>query len=453
MAYDESIYRRQDTGSTDAVGAGAWEDSRYGGDPPGYHDHLGARSAAGQVAGQFMGGESVEPGVSPAPGRRRALSPAALDDVFDDPAHGEPGRDRLGVHLLWEVALLLAVVAQVYLFYRDYPDAIRGAELDNLLVFGTAVGLLALGTGLTLRTGAPNLAVGPVAVASALHFAENSDRGVVEAVGPAAVAALALALLVAVLVVGFHVPGWAASLAAGLAVIVYIQQRSAPVDVQGDYDPAQHAIYLFGGFATVTLIAGLFGTAKAVRRSIGRFRPVGDPAMRRGGVAATITAIGIVVSMLFAMLAGVLLAAGGSGPVQPTTGIEWTGLALGAALVGGTSAFGRRGGIVGPLLSVVVLTLFIRYADERNLDIALAAIAAAAVAAGLVVTRLVESYGRPRSAAEPEEEWGEPGSAAASNWSAARADRPEPWNSSLPGQPTESRTDPWGADRWGGSDR
>ena len=44
------------------------------------------------------------------PGRAAsAEAPAtALDNVFDDPTHGEPGRDRLGVHVAWELVLLIA---------------------------------------------------------------------------------------------------------------------------------------------------------------------------------------------------------------------------------------------------------------------------------------------------------------------------------------------------------
>ncbi|WP_372441467.1 ABC transporter permease [Plantactinospora mayteni] len=397
-----------------------------------------------------MGGEpatATDP-ESTEPTRRRNVSPAALENVFDDPAHGEPGRDRIGVHLLWELVLLVVVAVLLFLCNRDYPDLLRGAQRESLLVFGTAIGLLTLGAGLTLRTAAPNLALGPVAVAAALHFAENSDRGVVTAMLPALAAGVAVGLVIAVLVVGFHVPSWAASLAAGLAVIVFIEQRSAPVDVQGEYDPTQHAVYLFAGFAAVAVLAGLFGTVKTVRRAVGRFRPVADPARRRGGGAAVVVTLGLVLSTVFAVAAGMLLAAGGTGPVAPTTGIEWTGLAMGAALLGGASAFGRRGGIAGGLLAAVALALFIRYADERNLDIAPAALAAVLVAVGLVVTRLIEANGRPRSSAERDRDWVEEPATTAS-WDTAQAQPPEPWTSSLPGQPT----DRWGGDRWDGPDR
>lgn len=434
MAYDDSIYRRHDAGGESRADARYGEDLGYGDDP-------GARGAGGYAAGRFVDDDYAQSG-------RGRVSSAALDDVFDDPAHGEPGRDRMAVHLVWEVLLLLAVVAVAFLLRRQNPDALRGDGLDRLLVAVAALGLLTLGAGLTLRAAAPNLALGPVAIACALHFAENGDNGVVAAMAPATVVVAGLGVALAILVLGLHVPSWAASLGVGLLAVVYIQLRTAPVDVQGGYDPTGHASYLFAGFAALALLGGLLGAIKTVRRTVGRFRPVGDPAWRRGGFASVITALCLIASMVLAAAAGVLLAAGGSGPVVPTAGFEWSGLALGAALLGGTSAFGRRGGVAGTLLAVVLTILVLRYEDERGLDIALAAVAAATVALGLVVTRLVEAYGRPRSALEPDVDW-EPEPDPASDWTGGRAERVDTWSPSLPAQPVENRGDPW--DRWGGS--
>ena len=467
MAYDESMYRRHEPTGPEPAGAGARDDSWYG--DRGYQDDRGSRPASGYQTGGYSGGYPADdyPGdyrasttadfsdpPEPMASARTGVPAAVLDNVFDDPAHGEPGRDRLGVHFGWEFVLLLAGGLLAYLLYQADPDLLRGAALNRLLVDGAALGALTLGAGLTLRAGAPNLALGPVAVAAALHFAENGDQGVITAMIPAVLVAVGLGLVLALLVVGFHVPAWGASLAAALGVLVFIQQRSGPVDVQGDYDPTQHALYLFGGFAALALLGGLLGMIKAVRRSVGRFRPVADPARRRGGVAATITTLSIIVSMVAAVLGGVLLAADGTGRVAPTSGLEWTGLALGAALLGGTSAYGRRGGVFGTLFAVTALTLFLAYENEANWDIALAATAGVTVAAGLLVTRLVESYGRPRSSGDVvEEDWQpEPGPVpAGANWNEEPAERPE-WSSVLPDQPSAARTDPWGNDRWG-SDR
>jgi ribose/xylose/arabinose/galactoside ABC-type transport system permease subunit len=466
MAYDESTFRRRETDSADPIGVR--DDSRFRGEP-GFREEPDFRSSPSYQTGSYPVGDYGEPQMAPEPvaiGRR--MPPAVLDDVFDDPEHGDPGRDRMSVHVAWEAVLLVAVAALAYLLYRDQPDALRGAGRNGLLVYGAALGLLAIGAGLTLRAGAPNLAIGPAAMIAGLFFAKNGYHGVLIAGGEAVgVAALAGALL-AVLVVGFHVPAWAGSLAAALAGTVWIQEIHNPVRVTGGYDPTQHAVYLFGGVAALAILGGLLGTIKTIRRALGRFRPVADPAKRRGGAAAGLTALAIVISMIFAAVAGVLFASGGTQSVAPTPGFELTGLALGAALLGGTSAFGRRGGVFGTLLVVVFITLFVRYQAVRDWRISIFAIAAVTVAAGLLVTRMVEAYGRPPVAREvlvqDEEEWvstptsapeeSELADAEVGGWN-SRQERQESWSSAMPAQaqPVTGRSDPWDEDRWGTAGR
>ena len=187
-------------------------------------------------------------------------------------------------------------------------------------------------------------------------------------------------------------------------------------------------------------------TVPPIRRTLGALRPVGDPARRRGAIAALPVAGTLVLSSVFAVAAGILLAAQSTEPIVPDTGLQWTGLAFGAALLAGTSAFGRRGGVFGTLLAVAGLTLFLDYADRRDLDIALFAVAAATIAAGLVVTRLVETYGRPLPVAGSDEEWqATEACAGPTTWT---PDLPETWT---PATSTPKRTDRWDAGPWGSS--
>ena len=357
-------------------------------------------------------------------------------------ADNDDGRDRLGIHIGWEIVLLLAVAAIAYLLYRLDPASLRRPALDTLLITGASIGLLTLGAGLTLRAGVPNLAVGPIALGAALHFAENGDDGLVQAAVPALIIAAAGGLIVAVLVLVLHVPGWAATLAAAMGVIVYNQLRTAPVTVQATYDPADHAFYLFGGFALLAVIGGALGTVMPIRRLIGRLRPADDPARRPGAAAAFPVIAALMLSSVFAVGAGILMAAQSTTPIEPGTGLEWTGLAFGAALLAGTSAYGRRGGIFGTLLSVAGLTLFLDYAARRDLDIALFAIAACALGGGLIVTRLVETYGRPLPVPAMTD-W----NAAASAGTTWTPDMPEQWSTSA--EPPESRPIRWDEGPWG----
>jgi ribose/xylose/arabinose/galactoside ABC-type transport system permease subunit len=125
-----------------------------------------------------------EPGRDGPPEPTSAGSATGAEAVVDDP-DAEPGRDRFGVYIVWETLLLLGFGALVYLVWREDPTLLRGSGLRDLIVDVVGLGLLALAVGLTLRTAAVNLAVGPVAVAAGLHFAEQGDRGLLGTVGMA----------------------------------------------------------------------------------------------------------------------------------------------------------------------------------------------------------------------------------------------------------------------------
>jgi hypothetical protein len=416
MAYDETTYRR----NTDDIG-----DS----DPAAYR--------TGSAATDFRA-------------RRRDLDPddgLRLAETAADPVRrgtaDDDGRDRLGIHIGWEIVLLLAVAAIAYLLYRLDPASLQRPALDTLLISGASVGLLTLGAGLTLRAGVPNLAVGPIALAAALHFAENGDNGLVQAAVPALIIAAAGGLVIGLFVIVLHVPGWAATLGAAMGVIVYDQLRTAPVVVQGEFDPSNQAFYLFGGFALLAVIGGAMGTVTPIRRMVGRLRPIGDPARRRGGSAAFPVITSLMLSSVFAVGAGILTAAQSTTPIVPGPGLEWTGIAFGAALLAGTSAYGRRGGIFGTLLAVAGLVLFLDYADRRGFDIALFAIAACAIGGGLIVTRLVETYGRPLPVTAVDQDW----NAAASAGTTWSPNMPETWATSA--TPPENRAGRWDDGPWG----
>ncbi|HWS32503.1 MAG TPA: ABC transporter permease [Actinoplanes sp.] len=386
----------------------------------------------------------------PAAYRRRVqyedATASTLDQSLRAPvgAADEDGRDRLGIHLGWEVMLLVVAGVIGFLLWREDSAALQRPGLDTLLVTGAAIGALTLAAGLTLRAGVPNLAIGPIALASALQFAENSDTGVLQALVPALIIAAAGGLAVALVVVVLHVPAWTVTLAASFGVITYVQLRPGPVVVQGDWDPTSLAFVLFGAFALLAVLGAAIGAVGPVRRFVGRMRPSGDPARRRGAAAAVPAVLALVVSALLATGAGVLIAAQSPGPIQPATGLEWTGVGFGLALLAGTSAYGRRGGIFGTLFAVTALTLFLRYEELRELDIALFAIAASVCAAGLVVTRFVESYGSPYTSGSGEE-W----NAAASGGTAWSPTLPETWSTPATPAPRSERWDdgPWGATR------
>ncbi len=390
-----------------------------------------------------------EPGRKGPPEPISGVPPDGADTaVVDDTQGGEPGRDRFGVHVLWETLLLLGFGVLVYLVWQENPGTLRGSGLRALIIDVVGLGLVAMAAGLSLRTAAVNLAIGPVAVAAGLHFAEQSDRGLLVAVGTAAAVAAVGGLLLGLVVVVLHVPGWAASLGGAAGVIFYVEQRSAPVLVQGDQDPGSIAGQLFVGFAAIAVIGGLFGAMGPVRRLIGRFRPIADPARRRGVAAAVATTGGYVCSTVLAMLAGALVASA-DGAVTPAAGLDWTVLAVGAALLAGTSAFGLRGGVFGTLLTAGAIGLFFAYAQLRGWTVSRWTVGGVALAAGLVVTRLVETYGRPASGPRARPAPPPDGDAAnADGWAVPRSEPVGDWPPVLPSQPTGGTVDPWSTRRW-----
>jgi ribose/xylose/arabinose/galactoside ABC-type transport system permease subunit len=445
----------------------AYDDSRFRGEP-GFRDEPDFRSDSTlSDATTLAGGEAGSPLYAPAnysPAHsgsttdqtegtvslgRRGVSQAQLDDVFDDPTDGEPGRDRMAVHAVWEILLLAAVAGGWYLLRRADPGAVRGAGLRDLMVSAAALGLVTAGIGLSLRAAAPNLAVGPVAVGAGLFFADHNDRGTATTAVVTALLAAAVGVALAILVVGFHVPGWAASLAVAFGVIVWIQLRSDDITLDDAYQPTRHAAYWFLGFAVIALLGSLLGATRSVRRAVGRFRPVADPARRRGGAAAALTTLALVASCALAGVGGILMALHARIAAPGTDALGLAGLALGAALVGGTSAYGRRGGLFGTVFAVTLMVIVIRYAEVTDRRVAPLAFAAGAIALGLVVTRLVETFGRPKFVGEDEADgdWSAGTSTTASD-SAGWSSRPGGWTSPLPARTGD---DGWGSDdRWGG---
>ena len=229
-----------------------------------------------------------------------------------------------------------------------------------------------------------------------MFFATRSSHGLSTAALLTAGVAAAVGVGIAVLAVGFHVPAWAASLGVGLGVMVWLQRQHQVTVVSGAYDPGKQAMYWFAGVVAISTVGGLFGLVRPIRRTVGGFRRAGDPALRRGRAAATSAALAIIASTVLASVAGVLLALSTRPLPAGENGLALTSLGLGAALLGGTSVFGRRGGVFGTILAVVVLVVLWRYAEARHWNLSSLAVGAAAVLAGLVVTRLVESFGGTR---------------------------------------------------------
>ncbi|GAA5066826.1 ribose/xylose/arabinose/galactoside ABC-type transport system permease subunit [Thermocatellispora tengchongensis] len=278
--------------------------------------------------------------------------------VFGVPLAAAPPaapRDRLIVHLAWEGVLLFFAMVLLVALLVTTPSQL----LANLFPQAGISGLLAAAVAFSLRTGAPNLAAGGMAVlTSALIGVFVVQAGM----PPAAAFALALVLVtVAGLVLGalaavLSVPAWAVTLLGGAVLewlaLGLVGGRGVPVPSPIG-DPGWLWFLLF---ALVSIGGGLLWLVPGVRAALsGARRPVADPGRWAGLAAGAGALAGIAVSGLLAAVAGLALVTRLHGTTVGS-GQSLLLSALAAALLGGTSLFGRRAGVAGTFLAVLIVT-------------------------------------------------------------------------------------------------
>jgi ribose/xylose/arabinose/galactoside ABC-type transport system permease subunit len=327
-----------------------------------------------------------------------------------EPAHRRPAtRDRVWVHAVWELVLAAAVVVAALAVRHENSAALSGDNLRDLLVLVAAGILLGSAFALSLRAAVPNLAVGATAVLAGVLTAWLRNQhgyelrtAVLITLGAAAALGLALALVV----VGFRLPGWAVSLGAALGLIAAAQSLAGgrSVLLAGGPDLRPWAWALAGGAAAISVVGGLLGLMPRARAAVGGYRPTGDPVAGRGGRAAVFASGALVGSSVLAAGAGVVIALQ-QRAVVPDDGLTLLATGAAAAFLGGTSAYGRRGGVFGTVLAagflqLASLWLVLREEEQWTRP----ALLGGAIVLGLLVGRLVEAAG---SVGPPPDEPGE----------------------------------------------
>jgi len=314
-------------------------------------------------------------------------------------AHRRPvARDRLWPHVVWEIVLAAGVVAAVFAVRHEDQGALSGAGRDNLLVLVSAGILLGSAFALSLRAAVPNLAVGAVAVVAGVLTAWLQAEHGYELRIAALIAlggAVALGLVTAFVVVGFRLPGWAVGLGAALGLWAAAQSLSAgrTLTLDGVPNLRDWAWPLAIGAAALSIIGGVLGLLPRARLTLGQYRPSGDPAAARGSRAGLTATAALIGSMLLAAGAGLILAMRVRTAV-PDDGFTLLGVAAASAFLGGTSAYGRRGGVFGTVLAAGFLqlaTLWLRLVDAGAWT--RPALLGGAIVLGLLVGRVVEAAG------------------------------------------------------------
>ena len=329
-------------------------------------------------------------------------------------AHRRPvARDRLWPHLVWEIVLAAGVVVAVFAVRHEDRQALSGAGLDNLLVLVAAGILLGSAFALSLRAAVPNLAVGAVAVvAGVLTGWLQAEHGyelriaVLITLG----GAVALGLVTALVVVGFRLPAWAVGLGAAFGLLAAAQSMSGgrTLTLDGVPNLRDWAWPLAIGAAALSVFGGVLGLLPRARLTLGQYRPAGDAAAARGSRAGLTATAALVGSMLLAAGAGLILAMRVRAAV-PDDGFALLGTAAAAAFLGGTSAYGRRGGVFGTVLAAGFLqlaALWLGLVEAQPWT--RPALLGGAIVLGLLVGRVVEAAGstEPPSSDEAGEDAG-----------------------------------------------
>lgn len=326
-------------------------------------------------------------------------------DPGDDtaaPGSGHEPPDRLGIHIFLEIVLLLGFAAALFFFYRsENAPLTNGESRDTVIVLVIPLLLAAVAMSLSLRVGAVNLAVGAIGLACGILFADNASAGLVPAMAIALAAAVGFGAVLALAVVVLRTPAWLAG--AGVSAVValwvwrHVDMAGLSIDPISPLPAATAWIWLVS-IASLSILGGIVGVMGGWRTRLEACKQAGIGTGRREGATIATIIAALIGSSLLAGLAGIWVvwsatpqAPGLSEGLDPLT---LTGFGLGAALLGGTSAYGRRGGVLGTLLAGLVLATLVMMSNVDQWRIHPLWLILAAIGLGAVVTRLVEALGR-----------------------------------------------------------
>ncbi|GAB3648233.1 hypothetical protein GCM10028833_13630 [Glycomyces tarimensis] len=301
----------------------------------------------------------------------------------------------MAVHVVWEIGLLLLGGGVLFALTQSASGPFNDGSWSGFMAALTPLLLAASAAAISLRVGAVNLAVGPVALLSAWIFVDASSSGTMVALGMAMGVAVVAGIALAVLCTWLRVPGWAASGALGGAVGLWSGTVEEPAEFLLAELPDTGVLAALAAAAGLSMFLGLVGAFAGVRE---RLTPIREspPGERhgRGGLVF----FGLLLSTTMAGAAGVLAAWTGVpefGPAALPDPILLSAIAVGAALLGGTSLLGRRGGVCGTVFAAALLLASMWLAESRGWDFDPSWIALAAVVAGFLVTRFVEAMNTP----------------------------------------------------------
>lgn len=338
----------------------------------------------------------------PGPGPRAPMAPGAPSGFEPPPIRPHRGPNPLLPHLIWEAVLVVALLGVLATAAAADGQLIQRAMLPQagfITLTGAAMAI-------SLWSGAPNLAVGSIAVFTAqvgAWLVDSQGWSLWPAMAAAVLLSLPIGLVIGLLAGPIGLPGWAVTFVAamGIEAVTFAVNDSAAVPLRFGSD--HEYVWLALGLAAAIGTAGLTWAPGVRRLAPGRVRsgvvapppPVDDrptaPAPA-GPLAGTGPLVALLLSSVLAAVAGVAQA----NRVQaafPQSGFGLTSTGLAVALLGGASAFGGRLGLLGTalaslILSGVVAILAFREAEAWTQNLTLAAAALVGLIVGGVLARI-----------------------------------------------------------------
>jgi ribose/xylose/arabinose/galactoside ABC-type transport system permease subunit len=306
------------------------------------------------------------------------------------PAAPVAARDHPFVSLIWDGVLLVITVALVGAALATTHQA----HLADIIRPVGYLGLIATGFALSLRTGTPNLAVGAIAGTTGVIGAHLATEGtsVWAAMAQSVAIATGAGLIAGLVVAALSVPAWAATLAlaalAESAALGISDGQVIPLHVSGTYPAGQW----LAAFVVVSVAGGMLWLVPGVRGALSKTRSAGEPGRWAGLGPGLGAVIGLAGSSLLAGAGGASMALYLTAAEPPSSALNWTLMAFAATTIGGVSVYGRRAGVLGTVLGVVIVrtVVFLMTVHATSVSWLIFAFGGLIVV-GLGVNRILES--------------------------------------------------------------
>jgi ribose/xylose/arabinose/galactoside ABC-type transport system permease subunit len=263
--------------------------------------------------------------------------------------------DRLVLHLAWEgVLAIVAIILIIAVLFRG--DA--SSAWSSLILQAAPLGLAASAIAFSLRTGAPNLAVGAIAAFTgglAAKLTSDSDWSVGAALVVGVLLATVIGFVLGLLVAVLSVPAWVASIGAMIvvsAIHLSLSDGGRVLILRGTHGGTSHLWFWL--FVLISIAGAAIWLIPAVRQTLSARRRPAEPGRWAGLQSGLGAIVGLTVSSFLAGLAGVVLVLR-LGAASADPGTYLLGAALAAAVLGGVSVYGRRAGLLGVVFATLIV--------------------------------------------------------------------------------------------------